>query len=292
MGLLKTISFIINHPLNKNNKTRSIIRFFKWQICSYLNPYKIIYPFTEKSYLIIAKGMRGATGNLYCGLHEFSEMSFLLQFLRQEDLFIDVGANVGSYTILASAHVGAETIAFEPVKSTYENLIQNIIINQIHNKVTVHNKAVGNNTGYINITNSFDTLNHITNRNEKDTIKVSICRLDDVIKEKNPILIKIDVEGFETEVLKGAKKVLNNDKLKAIIIELNGSGKRYGYDEKNIHDNLVNLGFTPYLYLPFNRKLIKLDTFGNNNTIYIRDIDFVNQRITNAEIVKINNISY
>jgi hypothetical protein len=50
-------------------------------------------------------GMTGATGNLYVGLHEFEEMAFLLHFLRPGDLFADVGANVGSYTILAAVAV-------------------------------------------------------------------------------------------------------------------------------------------------------------------------------------------
>jgi hypothetical protein len=55
------------------------------------------------------------TGNLYAGLHEFSEMGFLLHLLRQNDLFVDVGANLGSYTVLASAVCQARNIAFEPV---------------------------------------------------------------------------------------------------------------------------------------------------------------------------------
>lgn len=294
MGLFKTIKFITNHPLNKKNKTRTIIKYLKWQINTLFNPYRIIYPFTERSLLIIEKGMTGATGNLYCGLHEFNEMSFLLHFLRPNDLFVDVGANIGSYTILASAHIGARSIAFEPVKSTYDKLILNILVNQISDKVIAYNKAVGNINGIINITNDYDTTNHIiiNNENKENIVKVSICKLDDIIKEKNPVLIKIDVEGYETEVLEGAKNILKNDTLKAIIIELNGSGKRYGYDEKNIHDKLVNLGFEPYNYLPFTRKLLKANAFGNNNTLYVRNIDFVNQRMTDGEKIKINNISY
>ena len=58
--------------------------------------------------------MRGATGNIYAGLHEFIDMIFRLYFLQPDDLFLDIGANVGSYTILASGVCGAETWAFEP----------------------------------------------------------------------------------------------------------------------------------------------------------------------------------
>ena len=45
--------------------------------------------------------MHGVTGNVYCGLHDFAEMSFMLHLLRAGDLFADIGANVGSYTVLA-----------------------------------------------------------------------------------------------------------------------------------------------------------------------------------------------
>ena len=47
-----------------------------------------------------AAGMTGATGNVYCGLHEFEDMALVLHALRPRDLFVDVGANVGSYTVL------------------------------------------------------------------------------------------------------------------------------------------------------------------------------------------------
>ena len=59
--------------------------------------------------------MTGATGNIYTGLHEFEDMMFLLHLLRPGDIFVDAGANIGSYTVLASAVVGAKSISFEPV---------------------------------------------------------------------------------------------------------------------------------------------------------------------------------
>ena len=46
--------------------------------------------------------MTGATGNIYCGLYEFLDMAFLLHFLRNGDLFGDIGSNIGSYTVLAT----------------------------------------------------------------------------------------------------------------------------------------------------------------------------------------------
>src|SRR5690606_35151161 len=101
MKLYDVLWYIYNHPFNENNKINGILRFIKWQVNCKINPYPIIYPYTEHSKIIMWKGLTGATGNLYCGLMEYDDMAFLLHFLRSTDLFIDIGANVGSYTILA-----------------------------------------------------------------------------------------------------------------------------------------------------------------------------------------------
>lgn len=292
MSLLKTLKFIYQHPLNKDKKIKSLCKFFKWQIASRLIHYPIIYPFTEKSKLMVTRGMSGATGNFYCGLVDFSEMSFLLHFLREDELFVDIGANVGSYTILASAHVGAYSISFEPINTTYQWLKCNILINNISDKVKVYNKAVGSRNEKKLMTNNLDTVNFVTQKKSKNTVEIEVVRLDEILISDNPVLLKIDVEGYEAEVLKGAKETLNKNSLKAIIIELNGLGKRYGYRDRDIHDFLMSMNFYPYYYDAFERNLIKLTDFKNNNIIYIRDINFVTQRLLTAEKININNILY
>ncbi|MGN6416781.1 MAG: FkbM family methyltransferase [Pseudobacter sp.] len=289
MSILSTIRFITNHPINKDNKVGSIFRFLKWQINTRLNQYPIIYSFTDKSKLIVKKGMAGATGNLYCGVHEFQDMFFLLHFLREDDLFADIGANIGSYTVLAAAHVGANSISFEPVPSTFAHLKNNIYINQLDKKVRALNIALGSQKGSIAFTSSYDTVNHVATASEKDTISVPVEILDEVLQGEIPALIKIDVEGFETEVINGAQHILANEKLKAIVIELNGSGSRYGYSEEKIHERLLNLGFVPYQYDPFRRVLNDVSHNGpeENNTIYVRDRNYVEQRLKSADKVNI-----
>ena len=290
MILYKVIKFIFNHPFNSNNRISSVLRFFKWQLNTKLNPYPIVYPFTENSKLLIWKSLNGATGNLYCGLMEYYDMGFLLHFLRSTDLFIDVGANIGAYTVLASGEIGANTISIEPIPSTYKILTDNILINRIQDKVQALNIGLGNEKEKINFTKSMDTVNHVATDNDIDTIEVEVDNLDSVTNII-PALIKIDVEGFETEVLNGADKILNNKDLKAIIIELNGSGSRYGYDENKIHDKLSALQFKPYIYNPKTRVLTEVSGYVNSdgNSLYIRDKKFVIDRVTSSRKIKILN---
>ncbi|PWV56518.1 FkbM family methyltransferase [Chitinophaga sp. S165] len=290
MSILTTLKYLTNHPLCTDHKLRTLLRFIGWQITTRIMPYPVIYQFTAKSKLIVQKGMYGATGNLYCGLHEFHDMGFLLHLLRAGDLFVDAGANIGGYTILASADKEANTIAIEPGSSAYTNLMTNVRINDIGSRVHALNIALGATTGVVDFTISLDTTNHVVVENEAtDTVKVNMDTLDNILEKQSPILLKIDVEGFETEVLKGAKKTLQNQNLKAIIIELNGLSERYGIENRKNHDALLEYGFMPYSYNPLNKELIKCEALGRSNTIYIRDVDFVKERLNTADKVHLRN---
>jgi len=283
-SLYNILRFILKHPLARRNKAEALKRFFGYQIGKLFNPYPIVYPFTDKTKLIIEKGMTGATGNIYCGLHEFEDMSFLLHFLRPEDLFVDVGANVGSYTMLASGHAGCLTKAFEPIPATYIRLRNNIAINDLKGKVLTYNIALGAERSIINFTSDLDTVNHaMVDGEHENYIQVNVEPLDKFKGDQTPILIKIDVEGYESEVLKGASITFVDEALKAIIIELNGSGSKYGYNDSDIHQQLLKFGFLSYTYDPFTRNLIPRNNFGDMNTIYVRDIEFVKKRLSKAD---------
>jgi hypothetical protein len=90
-------------------------------------------------------------------------------------------------------------------------------------------------------------------------------------------------------VITGMTQILNSDELKVVIIELNGSGGRYSFDETLIHQELLAHDFVPVNYDPLNRLFTDLETFNSINTIYIRDIHFVNERVKSSEPFKVFN---
>lgn len=291
-SLFAILRFILSHPLARKNKGEALKRFFRYQLGKLFNPYPIVYPFTDKTKLIIEKGMTGATGNIYCGLHEFEDMSFLLHFLRPEDLFVDVGANIGSYTVLASGHAGSKTIAIEPIPATFRRLQNNLAINYLDSLVTAYNLGVGSKKGVLKFTTNLDTVNHVAiESTEMDVIEVKVETLDQLLNGLHPSLIKIDVEGFESEVLSGASTILDDDALKAIIIELNGSGGKYGFSDQDVHTFLLSKKFSAYKFNPFDNSLVSVENYANNNTLYIRNINFVIERIQFSETIKILGIS-
>lgn len=295
MSTLSTLKFITNHPVNRKQKIASILRFAHWQIGSRLAPGAILYDWINGSKFLVRNGETGLTGNIYTGLHEFSDMAFVLHVLRPEDTFVDVGANVGSYTILAGSAVGASGYAFEPIPSTFSKLVENIRINRIEDRVQCLNLGIARSEGVISFTSDLDTVNHALAEHESAAgmIEVKVTSLDKALSNAHPNLIKIDVEGYETPVLEGAAKILSDTALHSIVIELNGSGSRYGFDESKIVRLLQGYDFQSFSYDPLSRTLNNLK--GKNkeqgNTIFIRDKEFVRRKIESAPRFKVLGVS-
>ena len=130
LRLPKQLVSIWRHPLNRGHEIAGIGRWLRWQIASRLVSGPILAPFVGKTCLVARPGETGITGNIYYGLAEYEDMAFALHLLRPGDLFIDVGANAGTYTVLASGVAGAFTEAFEPIPPTADRLELNIAVNR------------------------------------------------------------------------------------------------------------------------------------------------------------------
>lgn len=296
MSLIDLMRFVTSHPLNRDHKLRSIVRLAKWQIASRLVPGAVVYDWVNGSKFLVRRGETGLTGNIYGGLHEFSDMGFLLHFLRKDDLFIDVGANVGSYTILACAAVGSRGIAFEPVPSTYARLVENLRLNHLEERVRTINKGVGARPGSISFTSDGDTTNHVLVRGERrnGAVTVEVTSLDAALREDTPAMIKIDVEGYETPVLEGAQETLRKSTLQAVIIELNGSGHRYGFDEEKILHMMLDHGFQACSYDPLVRDLLNLKckNLSSANTLFVRNTMLVAERLRSSPKVSVLDLQF
>lgn len=289
INLCKIITFICHHPLNEKSKG-GLIRFIRFQIGIRFLPYGIVLPFVGETRLLVKRGMTGATGNYYCGLHEFEEMGFLLHLLRDSDVFADVGANIGSYTILAAGVCGARTYSFEPCLPTFRRLCDNIRLNDLSTLVQSINMAVGASRGHLKFTETNDTTNHVVlDQSEEKGTSVPVETLDAVTNEDCPCLLKIDVEGFETEVIKGAGRTLSCEKCVAVIMEV-GGGARYGFDEHKLHQKLIGYGFEPCSYDPFSRRLIVSERNDMKNAIFVKNRKWVRDRLQGAPVRRINGV--
>ena len=284
--MLSTLKFIADHPLNRKNKPAAIARFAAWQIGSRLKA-EHTHNWIGDTKLVVRNGMTGATGNIYCGLHEFADMAFVLHFLRESDTFADVGANIGSYTVLASGVSGAKSIAFEPDPGTAGHLRRNIAVNDLENKVSVIEKAVGDREGEISFTVGLDTVNKVAEGAAAggETRTVPVTRLDDAPALFDASLMKLDVEGFEETVLKGAEKLLQSQKLIAIETEAQDAA---------IAAILEAAGFVRYWYDPVARTLQDgpVEGLKSSNALYLRDVETVRERVKSARQLTVNGVTF
>lgn len=279
--MLRTLNFIATSPLNKSRKLSALLGFAKWQIVSRLHKGKLVIDWIDDARLIVGNGETGLTGNIYSGLMEFDDMAFILCALRPSDLFLDVGANVGAYTVLASKICGAPSVSFEPVPSTFNRLQDQIRLNRIEAKVTSMNVGVGDVTGAIKFTADLDTTNKVAAVDYLgDVVEVNVVTLDDKVFDcAGKVFIKIDVEGFEMNVLRGGEKLLRDPRSEAVILELNGSGQAYGFCDDDIHAKMLSFGFVAVQFDGEKRTFKLAKTFNaGGNTIYVKDLDAVKKR--------------
>jgi FkbM family methyltransferase len=270
-------AFVSAHPLTRDNKWRAIARVVSWQVRSRLQR-EVIVPWIEGTRLAVRHGMAGATGNIYCGLHEFEDMAFLLHFLRPHDLFADVGANIGSYTVLASGVSKARVIAFEPDPDSFASLSRNIALNGLEPLAKARECALGAQAGQVRFTVGCDTVNRVTTDDAIPTRMVAMDTLDRVLDGDPPTLIKLDVEGFESDVLRGATNTLTCRQLKAIISEDRSPA---------IAAVLLSAGFVEQSYDPFTRLLSSVAAGSGSNALFVRDAAFVQQRLASAPRIRV-----
>jgi len=283
-NLLIPLRAIWSHPLSGQRPWSALWRFVRWQIQCRLHK-TIELAFVDTARLSVARGMTGLTGNVYCGLHEFETMAFLLHLLRADDLFVDVGANAGSYTVLAAAVIGSEVIAVEPAPLALAALSRNIQLNRIDDRVEVHPEIAAETSGAVEFVVDQDTVNHVATHADAHAARNRIVTssLDSMLAGRSPTLIKLDVEGYELSVLRGAAACLHSESLLAVIVEINGSEGRYGLPASDLIDLFHAAGFGCCRYDGFSRQLADADpTQTCGNAIFVRRRDEVARRLGSA----------
>lgn len=282
----KTLRYILAHPLNRDRKLGTLRCWLAWQVGSRLVPGPVAIGFVDGARLLVRPGMPGATGAVYMGLHEFEDMAFVLHALRPDDLFVDVGANVGSYTILAAAAVGARCLSFEPIAANVRHLEQNLRLNGVEGRVEVRNLCVGERVGRVRFTSGLDTANHVVVDGDGEAaIEVEVVALDEVLaQEARTLVVKIDVEGFELAVIRGARAVLTRPSTLAVVAEVSAACRQYGHTEAMFDSQIRDYGYQPVAYQPFTRALSPIDGVNpkTNNTLYVKDLAAVRARLSGA----------
>ena len=269
----KRYAMIKAHPLASKNGLLALFRYFKFNIIQYLNPKPRIYSWVNGLHFYAEKGDAGIVGNIYYQLMDYEESMFVLKELNKNDLFVDAGANVGHFTLLAAGVANVEVIAVEPIKNTFLKLKKNVDLNELSKRVKLFNIGLSDTIGTLHFINNMNVMNKVSNNVGENTTEVEVTTLDILLKDQNPTLIKIDVEGFEYFVLKGAKKVLRKPSLKFLMIEFNNSGKSFGISDDEVFKFVLEHGFIPVKYDVENSKLVPISGYNTSkfNTLFVKE---------------------
>lgn len=213
--------------------------------------------------------------NLYfLNEYEEKEIRFLEKFLQKGDTFIDVGANIGLFSLVASKQIGetGKVFAFEPIQKNFNHLIQHIQLNNLTN-IQYEKLAVSNKQGeielYLNEQDSDSGTATAFAEVFTSAERAITIPLDDYFVGKESVivkLIKMDIEGGEYLALQGMSKLLKRDK-PTLLIEINEDAP---YDKTLLYSLLQNIGYC-MAYLDQNGDLIneKLEEDNSNNFLFI-----------------------
>lgn len=207
---------------------------------------------------------------IYVSGFESAERDFVRSFLRPNDTFVDVGANIGLFTVIAARRVGpaGRVLAFEPTTKTYQRLLENVSLNGLLN-VSAYRMALSDTDGRQRMhvaADGYDGWNSLcepiagSNFVEEE---VQSIRWDHFVETEGkdkigPIaLMKIDVEGWEGRVITGAADLFSDPEAPALLVEFaDQTSASAGATCQELYANLERLGYRMFDYDASSRELV------------------------------------
>lgn len=205
---------------------------------------------------------------IYGGDFELKERQFLNALLRPGDVFVDVGANIGLFTLIAARCAGntGRIYAFEPCAKTYQRLMANVELNRLIN-VSCHQLALSDSVDQLDMNISLDgyeawnSLAQPTMGNSFGVETVNCTTWDDFAREHDLVgrvtVMKIDVEGWEARVLLGGSKTLSRIDAPTLQVEFSEEASRSaGTSCTKLYQLLEDLGYQMFIFDARLRRLV------------------------------------
>lgn len=236
---------------------------------------------------------------IYCRHFEAHERKFLNQFLRPGDVFVDVGANIGLFTLIAAERVGPEgkVLAFEPTAKTFDRLVDNVELNRLSN-VECLKLALSDSQGQLQLSassNGYDAWNSLSRvvlDEVLETELVEVIDWDQFARTRNlgsgsVTMMKIDVEGWESRVLEGGKEFFASSDAPVLQVEFtDAAAEAAGSSCHALYDRLQGYGYEMFVYDADKGRLVhetRRAKYPYLNLIAAKDPDFVDLRIGSAD---------
>lgn len=294
-GFIDTPRRIWSHPCTRDQRVRRLGRWLAWQGWQRV----VRRPWTVTLHgpvrVVCHPHDMVASLALYHGLYDLEEMSFLLAWLRPGDTFVDVGANIGPYSLLAASVDGVRVVAFEPGDEARRRAAANVALNGMGDRVVLSPAAVSDRDGRARLTASHLPTDRLVADADADTDapgphdvavavavvdgtptrEVETVRLDSYAAREGlarVALVKVDVEGHELDVLAGAAGVVARDR-PALVVEVNEPAALAAW--------IAEAGYVPVRYDRERRTLVAADppTRPGGNVVLVPDLAAAQARL-------------
>lgn len=239
MKIFKQLKKILDHPLNYNRKIITIGKIVWWKINQIFFRIPAIIQITTDAKLVCYPQSSYGSFVVYANFPEYEEMKFIQDIVTDGDVVLDVGANIGSISILAASKGEKVSVfAFEPTEKLLPLIRENIGVNQFEKRIMVFQTAVSDKNGNVSfVLKKESEVNHIDTNNSKNSVSINSITLDSFAKQNriNKIdLLKVDVEGAEMLVFRGSKRLLQNNQVRIILFEVNKNSLQFGYSAQQL----------------------------------------------------------
>lgn len=210
------------------------------------------------------------------GIYEEQETKLFRRLLKSDSIFVDVGAHIGYYSDIASEIIKDGWIyAFEPWPENFKLLKKNVKKKFPSTLLSFCNAAVGSEGKtdfmYECKTNTGDHQAYESKIDKRESIETKFLRLDSALSTNKIDFLKIDTQGFEVEVLKGAKELIENSPDINILLEYSPHHlKLAGNSPGELIGLLVDIGLNIYVHTK------KGWLYANSETFLLKHIGHIN----------------
>lgn len=264
--LAYVVRSVWGHPGNRGRRLRALGNAVRFQLRGRLFGRPTEVPLGERSRILAHLHVYGSSKAVYGNPPDWPEMEVWRRVLRAGDLFVDVGANIGAYSVLA-AELGAEVVALEPGPEALDHLRANVARNGY--PVRVLAAAAGERPGRSAFTSDRDMGNRLVRGEDAGAgVTVPVVTIDSLVGDRRVAGLKVDVEGAERLVLEGARRALAERRIDLLQIEWNDCSERFfGEGREPVARLLRSLGYellrpTPGVQLvPVDRPALGADVF-------------------------------
>lgn len=210
----------MTNPGSRGHRLEAGLRTVSFDVRTRLLGRPTVARIGEHSRIIVYRGESNGFHAACRNPPNWPEMGVWRQHLQPGDLFLDIGANIGIYTLFA-LDLGAEVIACEPDLHNAERLQENLTLNGYTAEVV--QKALSDRPGVLRFTQGLDSYNHLVLKDAVPdaaaTVEVEATTVDELLGDRVASGVKLDVEGAERLVLAGAARALRERRIRLLQLE-------------------------------------------------------------------------